>query len=105
MLKENPPTAINFSNNMNAFLIVAQELEKWPEERPMALRVAKTYFTRAWVPARTTYFRNIAGMQVLRIATAMGDHKAMQATLRSLADSMREQRAASGGQMQLGAGC
>ena len=99
LLKENAPTSINFSNNMNAFLIVAQELEKWPEERPMALRIASAVGT-ALGTNPNNFFQNIAGLQVLRIASEMGDHKTAQATLRSLADSLREQRA-SGGQFQM----
>jgi tetratricopeptide (TPR) repeat protein len=100
LLKENPVSAPNFSNNMNAFLILAQELEKWPQERPMALRIAKTVYD-GMGNSQNNFFKNIAGLQVLRIATAMGDHKTVQATLRSLADSMREQRAANGGQVPI----
>lgn len=100
ILKENPPASLNQGNNTNAFLILGQQLAKWPQERPMALRLAQTVYSSPGM-AQNNFFKNIAGLQVLRISLAMGDHKTAQASLKSIADSIREQRIVNVNQVQL----
>jgi len=100
LMKDNPVTSVGFTNNTNAFLILAQELAKWPAERPMALRLVTSVYDGMGT-TQNVFFRNIAGLQLLKIALASGDHKTAQSTLRSIGDSIREQRAANINQVQL----
>ena len=101
MLKDYPASTLQMGVNANAFLILAQQLEKWPEERPMALRLIKQVYEGMSSNGNNIFFQNIAGLQTARIAISAGDHKTAQDTLRHLGDSLREQRALNGNQIQL----
>ena len=101
MLKDNPVQSVGMGVDTNAFIILSQELEKWPAERPMALRLSKAVYDSTGAMPGNAFFQNIAAQQMIRIALAAGDHKAAQETLGKLAASVREQRATSPGQVQL----
>jgi thioredoxin-like negative regulator of GroEL len=91
MIKDYPVTA-TMQMNTNGYLIVSQELEKWPEERPMALRLTKMAYDSMNTMPNNFFFQNIVVQQMLRLAEADGDHKTMQDVLRKEVAGIREQR-------------
>ena len=100
IVKDTPLTSMALGNNLNAFLVLSQQLNKWPEERSMALRLVTAIMNAPGVN-QNSYFKNIAACQVLRIARAMNDHKTAQAALRNIAENMRQQRAVNPNQVQV----
>ncbi len=93
LLKDYPVSSLGLGGNPNGFLVLSQELAKWPQERPEALKVAQQVYFATSGMVNNPFFKGIAGLQVIRIALAAGDHKTAQITLRQVADGMREQRA------------
>jgi len=87
--------------NANSLLILGQLLEKWPQERPMAMRLTKVVYDG--MPASQGYFsvQNFALMQILRLAQASGDHKLAQELLHKRAELVRQQRISNPNQVPL----
>jgi predicted Zn-dependent protease len=101
MLKDSSGTQMGMGGNTNALMIISQQLEKWPSERPMAMRLSRQIYDGTNAMPGNNFFQNIAALQMIRIARASGDHKATQDLLRKIADSVREQRAVNPNQVQL----
>ena len=102
LMKDYPSSTLTMgSTNANAFMILSQQLEKWPQERPMALRLVKQVYDGMSSSPGNLFYRNIAGLQMVRLALAANDDKAAQAALRSVADDLHQQRSINIGQVNL----
>ncbi len=100
LLKDTPPnTLANMGGNANALLIIARELQKWPEERAASVKLVKQVYDRSGT-AQGPYYQNLIAMELLNAALSSGDHKIAQETLRKMAESMRSQRAINQNQVQ-----
>jgi tetratricopeptide (TPR) repeat protein len=102
MLKDSPPPPQGMGINANSLLILSQLLEKWPEERPMAMRLTKRIYDSVSGGAMgNSFYENIIFTQMMRQAKASGDHKMMQDTLKKKIDSLRQQSAVNPNQVHL----
>ena len=101
LLKDYPAPPLGMGANSNAFIILSQQLEKWPEERAMALRLTRLVYDGVNAMPGNSFFQNIAAQQLVRVALASGNHKTAQEALHRLIDNIREQRAMNQNQIQL----
>lgn len=91
LMKDYPPSARLNTGAFSPYLIISQELAKWPEQRPAALRLAQQV-AECQGTGLNNVFQNMANLQIIRIARDMGDHKILQESLRRSAATMRQQR-------------
>jgi tetratricopeptide (TPR) repeat protein len=87
------PLAGAGAGNINGYLILSQELGKWPQERPAAAKLARQAYDAMNVSPGNNFAQNVALTQVLNLARAAGDHKTIQDILQKKVASTHEQRA------------
>jgi len=81
------------SVNTNAYIILSQELGKWPEERATALKLSRQLYDASSGTQGNSMVQNVTVRQMLKLAEATGDHKTAQEILRKRIQSVREMRA------------
>ena len=101
VIKDHPVATTGVGVNTNGYLILSQELEKWPQERPMALRIARQVYDGLATTSNNGFGQNLVVVQLLKLARDTGDHQMVQEILRKRAETMRQQRAANPNQVPL----